>query len=1683
MAHHPGREIKGYEIVERIGSGGFGAVYRAYQTTLGREVAVKVILPGLANQPEFIRRFETEAQLVARLEHLHIVPLYDYWRDPDGAYLVMRWLRGGSLKDALDAGPYELGPAARLLDQVASGLAAAHAANVIHRDIKPSNLLLDEEGNAYLADFGIAKDIERAGGDEAWGEAVIGSPSYLAPEQARREPATPRTDIYSLGVTLYEILAGRHPFPDVTTVARLYKHINDLLPPLEMLDPGVQEAVNEVIQRATAKDPRRRYENVLDMAAAFRRAARLEQEGQTALVESLTLREQEVLQFILQGRSNREIADALFIELTTVKWYVRQIYRKLGARNRRQAILRARELDFLIAGEDEEPAAAGGSSISLMLPAPVNPFKGLRPFETADARDFFGREALIRKLLSRLSNHDNGSGVGAAQRISDANGHAGHRFLAIIGPSGSGKSSLVHAGLVPALGRGEAPGSERWFVVQMTPGVRPLDELEVGLLRVAAGRPGDLRAQLERNEHGLLRAAELILPRDGSELVLVIDQFEELFTLTHEESARKHFLDILSAAVLDPRSRVRLIITLRADYYDRPLHYPRFGDLVRRNMETLLPLSGEELERAIVGPAAQAGVTCEPGLAAAIIDDVLYQPGGLPLLQYALTELFEQRQERTLRIETYQAIGGVTGALARRAESLYLEQDAAGRETIRQLFLRLVAVDEEGERPPDTRRRIPRAELLGVTDDDDLMDEIVDTYAAYRLLTLDHEPAGRRPTVEVAHEALLREWAQLREWLEDGREDLFQHRRFQLLCKEWLDSNRDAGLLLREKRLDHFAAWAAESEIALTRNEQAFLDAGLAARQERRRAEDARRTRELETARQLAETERQRAEIQTEAARRIRRRAILLGAALVVAALLALAALVAGRQATLNAAQAQRNAAAAGTQEALTAIEAAAASTAEAEANLQRGIAEGERDIAEAAAVAAANAGATAQAEAAFRATAEAVAILEQEAAAAQARQATARELSLAALNVLETDPQLSVLLAMEAISRTYAVDGFALPEAQSALHQALFSLRLEQQLPGSDAEACQLEVWCSDVAYSRDGALLAAAGPGNAAIIWVAPGGEQRLILDGHAEPVTAVAFSPDAGRLATASADGTTLIWDIAQAGPGNTLTQPALTLSGHTAEVTDVTFSPDGAQVATAGRDDNIIIWDAQSGQALSTLTGHEDSVRDVAFSPDGAELFSAGSDMTARIWDVAAGAERLTLEGHTDRITDLALTPDGARLATASWDGTVKVWDAVSGAEVMSLPGDQARVYAVAFSPDGTQLAAGGTDAVINIWDAESGEELLALPGHQGIVHNLAFSPDGSRLASGAGDGDVLVWDLSPAANREWLTLDGHNWVMFGVDFSPDGSRLATASWDGAVKLWDVQTGAEISTLLADDWRKFSVLFSPDGRQVASSALNDSAVLWDVESGEALHTFGGHLGPILDVAFSPDGRLLATVGEGGETPGLINLWDTVSGELVRSWTGHDASIERAAISPDGRLLATAGTDGAAKLWLLDSGELIAELPDHQAPVNAVNFSQDGRYLGTAGADNVARIWEIAGDSVTEVAELHGHSSVVWDVVFSPDDTLVATIGFDEAVRLWDWRNGVELLTLPGAANNGREVAFSPDGRLLAVSTSTGLVRVYVVPVEELMALAASRLRRSLTDEECRQYLHVEQCRDDG
>jgi hypothetical protein len=432
----------------------------------------------------------------------------------------------------------------------------------------------------------------------------------------------------------------------------------------------------------------------------------------------------------------------------------------------------------------------------------INPFKGLHAFREADAEDFFGRDHLVAEVVGRV--------------------HSGAHLVAIVGPSGSGKSSVVRAGVVPALRKGAVTGSDKWLFASMVPGAHPFAELEAALLRSTLDAPESLSSQLEDPNLGMLRAVLRVLPDDASRLVLVIDQFEELFTLVEDEAERRRFLVNLIAVIDDPHARTVVLLTLRADSYHRPLEYMDLAARLAPSVINVLPLTSDELESAAREPVARNGVTLEPALLAELLADVIGEPGALPLFQYALTELFDRRRDDVLTVAAYRAMGGVRGALSRRADDLYHRLTLAEQEATRQLFLRLVSITEQHDLG---RRRVPASELVSMGVDVVTMESVIDQLGRHRFLAFDRDHGTGVPTVEVAHEALLWEWDRLRRWIDEGRGDIQRRASLDAAVAEWMQANRDDDYLLVGNRLAGYEHWRATTSMSLTVAEFEFLEA------------------------------------------------------------------------------------------------------------------------------------------------------------------------------------------------------------------------------------------------------------------------------------------------------------------------------------------------------------------------------------------------------------------------------------------------------------------------------------------------------------------------------------------------------------------------------------------------------------------------------------------------------------------------------------------------------------------------------------------------------------------------------------------------------------------------------------------------------------------------------------------
>lgn len=1465
------RAIRGYELRQPVGEGDFGVVYRAFQPSVGREVAVKAIRAEYANNLAFVKRFEREAQIVANLEHPHIVPLFDYWRDPDGAYLVMPLMRGGSLAEALRRGGWNLEPALRLLDQVGSALAYAHRRGVLHRDLKPGNVILDEDGNAYLSDFGIAARLS-----DAADVPVTSSQGFIPPEELAGDQHTVRSDVFGLGALTFHLLTGVAPSATLP------------LPDLVEARPGTPAELAAVVARATAVEPAERFGRVEDFLRDLRRAA-----GVDVIAAS---------------------------DLTTTP---------------------------------DEPAR--------------NPYKGLRAFGEEDAIDFHGRAAFVDDLLENV---------------------ASHRLVTVVGPSGSGKSSVVRAGLIPALRAGGIPGSREWLITDMFPGSYPFEELEAALSRVAVDRPAGLLTELTE-PHGLLRVSKQILPGDDATLLLVIDQFEELFSTVPSEDTRRRFLENLIAVANDERSRVRVVMTTRADFLDRPLGYGDFADAIADGVMTVGPPTREGLAQAMAAPARTVGLDLEPGLVGRITSDVLGQPGALPLLQYALTEMFSRREGATLTITGYEETGGVTGALGRRAEELYEGLGPTGEEAARQVFLRLVSVDELAA---DTRRRARQSELLSLNVDRSGVESVLSAYAGFRLLTFDRDPVTRGPTVEVAHEALFTEWERLRGWIDDARDSLILARRVRESAQEWIESDRDPSYLLRGARLDEVEKWTSDPEVVLTVGEAEFIEASIDNREEERAA-----------------------------ARRRRRRTIMaLAAGLAVVSVLAVVAFV------------------------------------------QRGVAERE------------------------------------------ALQARVRELAVASGSHFEENQELALLIAAEAFDQSIEGLGEPLPEASSALAQAIQDWRLIGRFPAGEERIAE---------GSPDGSLVVTSvGEHPSPVVHV---------FDANGEQVSTLEDSDHPGVLAR----------------------QAMFHPDGEKIAVSYTTIDDDGIYQSAPEGVSDVVVFDAVSGSVLSRIDVGDDAALWLSFGPSG-EMLAVSSRQDVRVVDWQQGMEIVSLAESSNigranfldeetllvpidrsglalyslvdgsliehrgdpELTSLSTAADSTRTRLAYVAGDrIRVMDIATGEVVFDqeAPG----VVALALNPHGTRLAYAGFDPNIYVVPVDGEAVGMELAGSFGNVAALSFVGPDRLLSHG---GDALMWDVSQGATE---SLDGIavSGPLFKYEISPDQNWLSYTLSANSVStaghpadgfhLLELEAAEEILVQEGELVNTFAGvrMVSPDFTMVGSLSSDGRSTVRRLPSWDVVREFAECRNPL---AFTPDNsRILLTgwvCGDGDPPDGAATeseVIDLESGEPVVTLpkrTYFSAEFNPDGVFEGGRYL-VASDRLSVEVWDLRTGESVgrlerSELNPDQSNLNAVrflmsvNFDPSGRYVvgGTTGG----AVWTldmerlIAGVDIVDALlfreQAHTGAAPVPDL---NADGLVATAGFDGVVRLWDLQSG-DLLMEFETEMTTPVVHFTPDGSHLLYPHGPSIRRIPVDPYE-LRALAGDLLTRDMLPDECARYARPERC----
>ncbi|MFI6520364.1 helix-turn-helix domain-containing protein [Spirillospora sp. NPDC050679] len=1168
------------------------------------------------------------------------------------------------------------------------------------------------------------------------------------------------------------------------------------------------------------------------------------------------------------------------------------------------------------------------------------PYPGLAAFGSAEARWFFGREQATAALVERL--HQRWLGTGP---------------LMVVGPSGAGKSSLLHAGLLPAIARGAlpVPGSRSWPVLSLTPTARPVAELVAGLarttgldpgtaVRALAEGPGTLAAVLRRTVPG-----PGVVPRQGAPgLVMVVDQFEETFTLCEDEDDRRAFIGALCAlASADAgqgagRSPILVVLGVRADFYGHCLAYPELVAALGDGQVPLGPMSRAELHEAIVGPARAAGLELEPGLAELLLGELGAQDGPgprlgagvLPLLAHALLTTWQQRQNGRMTVAAYRLTGGIREGISASAERVYLGLDEHGRAAARQVLLSLVRV---GEGDQDTRRRVGRDRLAARLPDPDAAARVLGAFADARLVTLDEG------CVEIAHEALLYAWPRLRGWIDADRAGLRDRQRLVEAAEAWEAGGYDPALLYRGTQLALALDWISGRPGERGALERRFLDAG----ERHEQAEAAARRRRT---------------------RRLRR---------LIAVLSALVLLTAG---ATGFALRQRSVA-------LAQRDITAAQVAVDQAERLRQV---DPSLAMKLSLAAYRLAPGPQTRGAVLASSGSVFSARVPGHRWSVRQMVFRGTTLVSagndglvlLNDVRT-PRRPVTEA--AVRETTEIGGMAVSPDGALMATGgedgavtVRSLRGRRPI----VFTAPLGVQVSALAFGPDGRTLSAATTDGAIRLWDLTDPARPMVRmppeGGHGAAVNGLTYSPDARTLASAGDDRTVRLWDVSR--PRSPA--PASVIRRHHAQVRGVAFAPDGRLLASASYDRTVHLTDVSDPRRpgrTRVLTGHTGLVNQAAFRADGRLLATVGDDQTTRLWDVASGRRFMTLP-QPNPVRAVAFDQDGSTLATGDDEGRLMVWR-MPPPVLLGPPGG---LWTVRHAPNGRLLATGGADGTARLWDVGDlyRPAMLAALRHPGGVHEVRFGPGGRLLVTAGEDRAARLWDVTDPRRPGPLATVRQDKAVYSAALSADGRLLVTGGEDHSARLWDVTDPRRpgLLSVVRHTDRVNGTALSPDGRVLATVGGDYQARLWDVADRRrpALLATLAHPNQVNKVAIAPDGRTMATTADDRRTR-LWNLADLRRPTLLSTLVGHREAARGVSFTPDGRTLTTTGDDRTAQLWDVADPrrpENLTALSGHAGEVADVSISPDGRTTATVGTDSAVRFWANDADAIARrICEMDG------------------------------------------------------------------------------------------------------------
>jgi WD40 repeat protein len=1320
-----------------------------------------------------------------------------------------------------------------------------------------------------------------------------------------------------------------------------------------------------------------------------------------------------------------------------------------------------------------EAAEADATQIPTL---PFAPYPGLRAFEEPEAVVFFGREAQVGAILERLRSE---------------------QFVAVVGGSGSGKSSLVRAGVLPAL-RAGALGAEHsaWRILTMTPGENPLATLaaqllDTGLLQkrwpnTVSGR-AQLTVALQRSDRALIEQIRALGLPPGTRLLLLVDQFEEVFRLRQRDVEQsKLFVQMLLATAREPNLPCAVILTMRSEFQGECAEFLGLPEALNHGQYQCPRLNPEELRQAIDGPAEVAGWGLDRALANRLIRESAANPDQLPIVQHVLSRIWQAAQNRTsalfadattgraeLTTDDYRDVGGLAGdgeliagsesdaahsnALSRHCDEAYLEladaspgsrelgpghQPSTQQRIAQRLFCGLAEWTAQGQlvRRPRTVTELAQwadcspEELIRVADG---FRRETRTFLRCPAKT-PGDALEATDVLDVTHEALLRQWERLagkpaRAGQERGADGWLQgeelaRRRYRRLA-EAAEGEATAGLL-KDPELGFLDQWWHEFAPTAAWGNAVVADSF------DRTGNFLERSRAATAAERQAAERRNQQELAKERSTAAKMRRFT-QASLTLAAVATLCAVGAGwwywkaraAETAANTAKeaAQKSAKKSQENETLAKEAATRAKTAEELATKAKEAAEQDRDLAQQ-----------------QKRRAE---LLLYANALAYAQRAWSDGKANLAWNYLDSAQSNLRGWEYDHLYNRFSQEKTTFRGHWGRVSSVAYSPDGKWIVSGSSDKT--LKVWdaatgqetltlhhhylpVSSLAYSPDGKWIVSGSEDEMLMVSEAATGQQTLTLE-HRGTVNSVVYSPDGTRIVSGSSKSTLKVWD-AKTG------MEILTLTGHSDAVTSISYSPNGKWIVSGSGDNTLKVWDAATGQKTLTLTGHTSAVTSVAYSPDGKGIVSGSEDNTLKVWDALTGEEALTLTGHTNSVTSVAYSPDGRWIVSGSGDNTLKMWDAETGEDTLTLRGHTDCVVSVAYSPDGKQIVSGSVDKTVKLWDMAAVQRTLPLRSHTGLVSSVANSPDGTRIVSGSSDLTLKVWDAT--TGQETLTLTGHKDVVRGVAYSPDGRRIVSGSEDKTLKVWDAATGHNTLTLTGHTAPVHSVAYSSNGKQILSGSWDNTLKVWDAATGHNTLTLTGHTAPVYSVAYSPDGKWIVS----GSEDKTLKVWDAATGQNTLTLTGHTNWIASVAYSPDGKRIVSGSWDNTLKVWDAKTGETTQTLKGHNDRIFSVAYSPDGKRIVSGSDDKTLKVWDTACGQ--ETLTLTGHNDGIFSVAYSPDGTRIVSGSRDKTLMVWATATKQGTLTLRGHTAPVFSVKYSPDGKWIVSGSDDNTLKVWDV-----------------------------------